>query len=538
MKADRIIKDTIALDPASGRVTGALAMSGGRLIATGSPEALDGLRGPHTVVDSLPGLTVLPGFCDSHLHMVGIGLALLGVDLQVEAGITTIDALVAAVRDRAAKIPAGQWVLGRGFDDLRLQERRNPLAADLDRASDAHPVLIRRSCGHLAVLNTRALELAGITADTPDPPGGKIERDETGRPTGVLRESAAGLVQRDQLYGPRDYRQAAELAATTLVAHGITSAHSMDSDWLHVTSQLATMAGCPRLYLTTQASSLADLEASAVFNLGFASGFGTDRLRLGPVKVMLDGSDDSGSALMHQAYEGRPDLGTGMTVMDPLEAAEVVTRAHRRGLQTSIHAIGDRAVDLAADIIGEAMAAAPRPDPRHRIEHCSFLTPHSQAAIKRLGIVAPVQPPFIPMMDGAYRQLLGRDRMSRGYMFATLLRLARAVPAGSDAPVADMCPLKGIRAAVTRLQGDGVISAPAEHVSLLDALRMYTLHGAVAAFDEGRTGSLAPGAAADLVVLSSAIDPAAMSLEPDTRVVATMIAGSWVYPDPTGPSGT
>lgn len=537
MKADRIIRDATVLDPASGRLESALAMAQGRLIAAGSAEALDALRGPRTIVDSLPGLTVLPGFCDSHLHVVGIGLALLGVDLQVEAGITSIDALVAAVRSRAARTPAGQWVLGRGFDDLRLQDRRNPVAADLDRASDAHPVLIRRSCGHLAVLNTRALEFAGITAETPDPPGGKIERDESGRPTGVLRESAAGLVKRDQLYGQRDYRQAAELAAKALVSRGITSAHSMDSDWLHVSHELQTMAGCPRLYLTTQASSLAALESSAVFNLGFASGFGTDRLRLGPVKVMLDGSDDSGSALMHEVYENRPDLGTGMTVMDPVEASEVVTRAHRRGLQTSIHAIGDRAVDLAADIIGEAMAAAPRPDPRHRIEHCSFLTAHSQAAIRRLGIVAPVQPPFIPMMDGAYRQLLGCDRMSRGYMFATLLRLARAVPAGSDAPVADMCPLKGIRAAVTRLQGDGVVSAPAEQVSLLDALRMYTLHGAVAAFDEGRTGSLAPGAAADLVVLSSTVDPTGASLEPDTTVVATMIGGNWVYPDQTGPFG-
>ncbi len=532
MKADTIITDASILDPGPGRWIEALAVAGGRILYAGTTADVLQLTGPETSVYSLPGRTLLPGFCDSHLHFVGIGLALMGVDLQVESGVTELAALIAALRERAQITPAGTWVLGRGFDDLRLRERRNPNAADLDQVSEVHPVLIRRSCGHLAVVNTAAMSMLGITANTADPPGGKIERDSSGYPTGVLREAATNLVSRDLLYSRSDYLQAAVTAARSLLEHGITSAHTMDSDWLEVAPEFQQLKDCPRLYLTTPADSLEALTGAAAYKLGFASGFGAPGLRLGPVKVMLDGSDDSGTALMHAPYPNRPELGTGIAVMDAADASEVVTTAHGRGLQVCIHAIGDRAVDLAVDMIGKAMDACERPDPRHRIEHCSFTTSGALRAIASRGVVAAVQPPFIPMMDAAYRTLLGETMMERGYLFSTLLDLARAVPAGSDAPVANMCVLRGIRAAVDRLQGDGEVSRPDQRVSLLDALRMYTSHGALASFDEAHTGGLRPGMAADLVVLDSELDLDSGVLSPDVAVAATMLGGSWVYRDP------
>lgn len=535
MKADRIIVDAAVVDPASGSFYQGLAIVGDSIVALGSQEEIRELRGPRTQVDSLSGTTVLPGFCDSHLHYVGTGLARMGADLNPEAGVTDMESLISALLEQARKVKPGQWITGRGFDDLRLRERRYPTAEDLDQVSTSHPVMIRRSCGHMSVVNTRAMEIIGLTSATPDPEGGKIERDDGGNPTGVLREKASALVDQSKIYGREDYLKALELARQALLTKGITSAHTMDSEWIALAGDLEKMQdNSPRLYLTLSVASPQELMDSPIYRMGFSSGFGTDSLRLGPVKVMLDGSDDSGTALMHKPYEGRQDLGTGMAVVEATVAGEVVRAAHARGFQVAIHAIGDLAVDLAAEMIERAMQDSPRPDPRHRIEHCSFLTPLALSAIGRSGLVAAVQPPFIPMMDQGYRSLLGPERMERGYLFKTLLGLARAVPGGSDTPVASMDVVRGIRAAVNRRQGDGVVSGPEEKVSLMEALAMYTIHGAIASFHEKRTGSLAPGKLADLVVLDQELGPHSTNLETDTRVVATMLGGQWVYRAPKG----
>ena len=521
----------------------AVAIAHGRVLAVGDDADLRDLRGAHTRVVDLAGRTLVPGFHDAHDHMIGFGMQLRMVAADATSA-PDLDALVAGLAARAAELPAGTWVKGAGYDDNKLRPARHPDRHDLDRATRDHPVYLRHTSGHMAVVNGRALELLGIDRATPDPDGGRVVRDAAGEPTGLLLETAMGLATR--AFHPHrldELVDALAAADAVYVREGITSHTEAGlgylSDLEGVAYRRAVDAGRLRVRSTlmVKAEALhalvgAEGEAGFAMTLGLATGWGDDRLRIGAVKMFSDGSLIGQTAAMRDGYVADPD-NHGLFATPKATLRDWILRAHRSGWQCAVHAIGDLAVEFILDCYEEALSDSPRADHRHRIEHCGLVSDATLERIVRLGVIPVPQQRFVGELGDGFLRVLGRERVQAGlYRQRSFVDRGVRLPGSSDRYVVRGAPLLGIHDAVNQRTDSGAPFVPAEALTAEQALRAFTLEAAYASFDEDRKGSITPGKLGDLVVLgANPLEVVPTDLR-DVTVEATMIGGAFVHGDP------
>jgi len=516
MKAESAFINGVIFTP-SGRAE-ALAVYKSRILKIGTNEEIKSLIGPKTKVIDLKGKTVLPGLIDAHVHLSGYGLALTQLDLR---GTSSIEELKKAVKEKALSLSKGEWILGRGWDQELFKEKRYPTRWDLDEVSPENPVFLRRVCGHIAVVNSKALEIASITKETEDPPRGKIDRDESGEPTGILREWAMDLIY--EKIPPPNLEQLKEALARAIkeaVKRGLTTIHFICSDRFPDelrALQLLKKEGrlLLRIYLVPPYDFLEKLE-----EIGIIAGFGDPMLKIGGIKILEDGSLGGRTAALEEPYADMPEK-KGMLIYSPEELKEMVLKIHKAGFQAAIHAIGDRAINVTLDAIEYAIKHEPR-DHRHRIEHASVVNPKIIERMRKLNVVAVCQPHFI-FTDFWAKDRLGPERTRWTYALKSL-RENVVVVGSSDCPVEPIDPLRGIWAAVTR-----PFLPENEKLTVEEAIEIYTKGGAYASFEENEKGSIEEGKLADLVVLSedpTKIDPDKIK---DIKADMVVVDGKIVY---------
>ncbi|MCS6828314.1 MAG: amidohydrolase [Caldilinea sp.] len=519
----------------------AVAMGEGRILAVGEDAEVLALAGPQTEQIDLGGRLVLPGFCDAHIHLSYYALGLREVRL---ADVRSRQQMLARICEAAARTPPGQWIVGQGWNESWWGETDFPTAAEIDAATGPEkPAIFYRSDMHSAVVNTAALRLANVTAATPDPPGGVIDRDATGAPNGFLRELAIDLVAR-HIPPPTPAEQDAALQEGIAALHrlGITAVHAQrvkdGDDGPREWASLLRLREAGKLRLRV-ACNVAAHEMVHLAGLGLRSGFGDDTLRLGHVKVFADGSLGSRTAWLLAPFSKlNPDEpnNTGVCVTPPEQMAAEFRRATELGFPISVHAIGDRANRVVLDIFEEMAAGAPTLRIPHRIEHVQIIDPTDLPRLGKLGITASVQPIHaLDDMDAADR-FLGK-RSAHMYNFRSLFESGALVAFGSDAPVADPNPFLGLHAAVVRQRVERLHSPPwhpEERISLEQAIFAYTQGAAQAAGWQDVIGSIAPGKRGDLMV----VDRNLFALSPEeinagaiaaASVVMTIFDGRVVY---------
>ncbi|MCA9878234.1 MAG: amidohydrolase [Thermomicrobiales bacterium] len=508
----------------------AVAIIGNRIARVGANADLREEIGPATPVIDLSGRTLLPGFNDNHTHPIYYGLGLSQIDAR-PATQPTLAGLLAAFRAAATEPTGsrGDWLLGRGYDDTRLDVLRHPTRHDLDAVTGGRPAWLVRTCGHLGVANSAALQLAGVSRVTPDPQGGEIARDAHGEPTGLLAETAMSLVSR---HIPRVTRagmkDALRAAGARFHAYGITSvgeASIRTSDEFAAYEELVAEGELPVRVFTMM---LIDDTLDALAGLGMRTGWGNDWLRIGPAKFFQDGSGGGRTAAMFDEYVNDPG-NRGITIYTQEELDDGFGRAHDAGFQLAAHAIGDRAITMILDAYEAALTRAPKADHRFRIEHCGMCTPEIIDRLARLQVIAVPQPNFIYELGDSYIRNFTPEQLALTYPGRTWHDHGIPTIGSSDVPVVDCNVLVNLRSAVTRLTATGQRMGPEQGVTIEEALRMFTRNGAYGSFEEHAKGTITPGKLADLVVLSG--DPRAIPAEdlPTLSVDMTVVDGKVVY---------
>ena len=518
LNAETIIlnANVITLNPKQPRAE-ALAIYDGKILAVGSNREIRDYIGEKTRVLDLKGKTVVPGFTDCHVHMTGFGQFLQTLDLR---NVKSIKEMQEKIREYAERNPEKTWILGGRWDHEKFVEKRYPTRWDLDVAVADKPVFLIRVCGHLGVANTKALELAGITRET-KVEGGRIDIDEVkGEPNGIVRENALNLVW-EAVPKPtlKELEEACVQACENAVKTGITCVHWIvnSANEIRIVQKLYSEGKLPlRVYLGVPLDLLDE-----TIKLGLSTGFGNDKVKIGFIKVFSDGSLGARTAALTEPYSDKPET-KGMLIYTQKELNEIVLKAHKAGLQLGIHAIGDRAISMVINAYENALKKAPRKNHRHRIEHCSVLNPELIKKMKRLGLIASIQPHFVNS-DFWVKERVGGKRVRWVYPFKTLIQEGLKVVSGSDCPVEPIDPLLGIWAAVTRK------TSPEENLTVEEALKTYTVNAAYASFDETKRGTIEAGKLADLTILSD--DPTA--IPPDkiknVTVETVLVDGKTVY---------
>ena len=526
-RCDRLLVGGVVHTPA-GATRLEVAIAEGRIVALVPPDDAGAWRRSAAEVTDLAGAHVFPGFTESHGHLVGYGAALEQVDLR---DTENLDELVARVRAAAAKLPAGAWVLGRGWDQNLWPGQRFPTNEKLSAAVPDHPVLLRRVDGHAALANAQALGAAGVTPSTEDPPGGRFLRDAAGRLTGVAIDSAEERLER-AVPAPTaaDIERRVLVAARHLAAFGVTEIHDAGAPRaeLAVLRALATAGRLPvRVY------AMLDGGDDALLDEEFAAGPQVRRdgmLAVRAVKLFADGALGSRGALLSAPYADEPST-RGLEVTSEARLADVVRRAGKAGFQPCIHAIGDAAVTRVLDIYERELGH--RGDLlRPRVEHAQIVRPQDVARFAALGAVASVQPTHCTADMAWVPERLGDERVGWAYRWRSLLAAKARLCLGSDVPVESPDPRLGIWAAVTRRTPQGTPAGgwnPSEALTPEEALAAYTTWAAVAAFEDDWRGVCAPGFAADFTVFDRDPIAAGAAAILQTRVVRTVVAGRDVF---------
>ncbi|MFB0567143.1 MAG: amidohydrolase, partial [Candidatus Bathyarchaeia archaeon] len=386
----------VTVDPKD-TIAEAVAVKGGRIIKVGTSEEVKALVGEETRVIDLEGKTLVPGFIETHCHPALGGTGIFEVDCR-SPPIKSIKEILEKIREKTEKTPKGEWVRARNYNENKLIERRHITRWELDQVAPDNPVFISKETGHLYVVNSKALELAGITKDTPDPPGGKIDRSpKTGEATGLLYETASMMVTKIiSPYNVEQIKEGLKHVFKQFLEWGLTTVHQATAIPISIKAcqELLATGEMPirlNLMVGTLPGVLPGYEVDVdlldlLVKLGLKSGFGGERLRIMSVKLIADGSGSGGSAAVYTPQH-RGIRGLGILVTSPEELTKQVIKAHKAGLRVSIHAIGDRGIDVALDAIEAALREHPVADMRHRIEHCSVCTPKQQERIKKLGVV-------------------------------------------------------------------------------------------------------------------------------------------------------
>lgn len=511
----------------------ALAITGDRIVAVGSDEEVRVLRGRNTRMEDLGGRRVVPGFHDAHMHFP----ARRTTDLTDAAG---PEEIIERLRTFAADLPADSWLTGRGWTPVAFPEQR-PHRRYLDDAFPDRPVLITDRDGHLALANTRALELAEVSLATPDPAGGVIEREADGTPTGLLKEGAAMRLVSRLIPPPGSEEVYAGFMAEMqrMAALGLTAVQVANAPSDALTQALNRAVGSDSMLLRVRVAvpfSAAAHDSTITRYLSLHRAHQGPFLRYGVAKGMLDGTVDGGTAAMLAPFA--TGEGSGLPMWEQEELNRTVARFHAGGIQVQLHAIGDRAIRMALDAFEHARRVSGPGERRHRVEHLEVPAPEDLPRFAALGVVASTQAIFVTPDATTltnYAPKLGPERAARAMPFRSLDDAGTIQAFGSDYPVFPVSPLLGIYTAVTRQLPDGTPSGgwhPDERISVEAGLRHYTWGSAYAAVREHELGTLTPGMLADFVVLSADIVRGTPSTLREAEVLLTVMGGRDTYRAP------
>jgi len=510
----------------------AFAVKHGRIIAVGIKSDLEELIGPNTEVIDVQTKTVIPGLIDSHAHFMDVGSArMMYVDLSEEAGVRNITDIQDRLRERAEQTPKGEWVFGYQEDDSKLEEKRHPTRWELDEASTDHSIMVTTVGGHFWMANSKAFELADVTKETPDPVGGKFDRDsETGDIIGYLHEEAYNVLRPDG--PPNPTREQSYSGAKQILEEcasvGLTCVYDLvDRPEMRAAIDLKNAGELPiRMRMDVIIDLVPELD-----KLGIYRGLGDDWLRICGVKFFFDGAISARTAAVSEPYLNKPDF-YGVFATTEEIARKTLKEAYANGYRISAHANGDRAIDLYLDIMEELQNEYPREDPRNRDIHCTVVNPSIVERIKKLGILPTIFGPYAYYHGDKLIPSFGEKRLEWMFAARSFLDVDVMIAAHSDHPCAPYPPLMAIHALVNRTTKAGHPIGRSQSISVVEALKLYTTHAAYHQFDEDKLGSLEAGKLADFVVLSDDILSIPIDTIIDIKVDMTFIGGKKVFQRP------
>lgn len=505
----------------------AVAIRDGKILRVGSNEHVQEVFWEGTEVHDLGGLSLLPGLIDSHMHPGSYGVFWV-IGVRCGPDVASIDELLERIKGKADATSNGKWILGYSLDDVKLG--RYPTRTELDSVCPDNPLYIQRRDGHIGVVNSLALKEGGITKETPDPPHGKIDRDEEGEPTGVLREAAKDIVYNMMPpYTIEEYVEGLRHVFDEFISLGLTTIHASMTDSKEFRAmQRLKAADDLKLRVCVHASGREEGMLESLIAAGIQTPFGDDWLKLTEIEWVFDTSTSGRTAAYYRPYVGEPD-NFGILLYDQDDITDRVTRAHKAGLRVGLDGIGDRGIDRALDAIEAALKESPREDHRHRIEHCCYVPPPIQERLKELGVIDASANGFLHDLGDAYRANRGEEEMRWMWPHRTLIDQGIPAPGHSDCPVCSPNPWLGIYGLVTRKSSGGQVLYADEGITPLEAIKAYTIDGAYSAWEEKTKGSIEPGKIADLIVVDR--DPMTIPHEElkDIKTVMTVVDGKILY---------
>ncbi|WP_368652432.1 amidohydrolase [Ornithinibacillus sp. 4-3] len=496
----------------------------------GDTEPALNWKGKNTEVVDLEGKTLMPGFIESHVHPVDYAIKLLEIDCRATSA-PSIEDVLKKIKEQTQSTPENEWIRGWGWDDSKLKEKRKITRWDLDKVSPNHPVILKRTCGHVAVANSKAFEMSGITKDTSQPKGGNIEYDQSGEMTGILEELAQDLLSLPE-YDYNDLKKGFELAQKDFAKWGITTVHDMSAvqENMQLYQDLLsddnlTVRVRPWIWALNQNGWKGHLNQT--LSLGIKSGFGNDMIRIQGMKYMLDGSVGGRTAAVDQPYED--DNHKGILYFSTDEIAPYMKQAILGDLRVAIHAIGERAIEVSIQAFEEAHKEANISNMRNRIEHCALPTEDHLKRMKELGLIAASSIGFIYHIGDSYIKNLGTERMKRVYPHRTFIDYGIVAPGNSDLPVTGGNPWTGIYGAVNRKTISGQVSDSVQNISAYEAVKAYTVDAAYSSCEENIIGVIKASAKADLIIVSE--NPLEVDTEKlkDLEVEETFMNGKSIY---------
>jgi predicted amidohydrolase YtcJ len=508
----------------------AVAILGDRIVAVGSSADVDAWRGPNTHVVDAGGKLLLPGFNDAHVHFVSGGMQLTNVQLK---DASSPQEFARRIGERAKVTAKGEWILGGNWDETKWNPPNMPTKELIDAVTPDTPVFVSRYDGHMGLANSVALRLAGITAKTPDPPGGTVVRDAEGNPTGALKDAATDYI--DKVIPPLSHDQRLKIVVRALAyaaSVGVTSVQHLVASYddIAVYSELLQRDELTtRIYAAPSITQVDDLA-----KLGIGRAFGGPYLRIGALKAFADGSLGSGTAYFYEPFLNQgTNRGLLSDEMHPISLMRNrYMKADAAGLQICTHAIGDEGISTILDLYSEVIKAHGEADRRLRIEHAQHMAAKDFERFAQLHVIASVQP-YHAIDDGRFAEAhIGHDRASRTYAFRTFLDHGVRLAFGTDWEVAPLDPLLTVYAAVTRATLDGKNPNgwfPEQKLSVAEAIEAYTVGSAYAEFQEKVKGSITPGKLADMVLLSDDIFSIVPEKIRDVRVLQTFVGGRLVF---------
>lgn len=502
----------------------AVAISNGKIIAVGSDSDILHLAGSTTRKINIGGKTITPGFIDAHSHPASSGLSHLR---KVDCDLRSIKAIQDAIMEKAIKTPPDEWVRGFKYDDTKTADGRYISRYDLDEVTTEHPVIIVHRGGHTAYVNSKALELGEVNRDTPDPEGGQIVRDENGEPTGLLKETATNLVEKYIVDEdtPEDRQAGVKLITQMMVKTGITSvtdAYGSPKTLQAYRDAYNEGESSTRIYCM-----IGYFAIDEMIEQGTKTGDGNEWVRIGGMKLTCDGSISERTARLSEPYVGRPD-DFGIIVMDEDELYNHAIKAHKANWQIGIHANGDVGIDKALNVYERIQKEHPRKDPRFRLEHCTVINDDLVRRIKSLNAIPNPFSTYV-YFHGEKMVNYGKERLENMFAVKSFLDAGINVTQTSDYPPGPFEPMMALQSSVTRTDMSGNVWGPSQKISVEEAIKVGTINGAYASYEEDIKGSLETGKLADLVVLENdptKVDPSTII---DIKIERTMVDGKWVY---------
>jgi predicted amidohydrolase YtcJ len=493
------------------RKTQLVAIKDGNILAVKSNEAFTKLKDRKSKIIDCQGKTVLPGFLDSHIHIQAFAESFVSINLDSGNHVRSISDIQSRIRAQAKKLPTGTWIRCKGYNEFYLKKKQHPTRWELDRAAPHHPIKLTHRSGHAHVLNSLALNRVGISKQTPDPPGGLIDRDsQNGEPTGLLFEMREHLSKHIPPLEKNELERGIKKANHKLLSLGITSVQDASSynnspQWEKFLYWKKRGLLKPRIKIMLGADGLYTGQGKDFFNQKIEN-----QLQMNGIKIILDQT-------------------AGDLIPSQDELNRMVLKIHAAGLQVAIHAIEESAVESACSAIEYALQKIPKADHRHRIEHCSVCSPGILKRIATLGIFVVTNPAFIYYHGDRYLATMSKRQRKYLYSIGSLLKEGIQVSAASDCPVAPANPLVGIYSAATRMTAAGKVISSGEKILPIDAFKLYTQYAALAGFEENKKGSITPGKLADLIILSD--DPIRTPVNdlPELEVEMTIINGEIVW---------
>ncbi|UCH02276.1 MAG: amidohydrolase [Candidatus Bathyarchaeota archaeon] len=533
--ADMVLKNgkVVTID-ANESMVEAIAVKFGKILEVGLTKDINSFIGPQTKIIDLNEKTVIPGLIDSHCHITsaeGTMRAMGVIDASYETGTRSISDIQAKILEQVKKKPKDEWINVVKEDDSKLVEKRHPTKWDLDEVAPNHPVIVSTVGGHFSIVNSRAFQMANITMNSPDPIGGRFERDpKTGKLTGWIHENARKKIQPIRFGRPPTLKEAMngiQWMAEQYAAHGITCASDGGITHSIVVKAIQLLARDKALPIRMRLDLWYDFMPHLIA-LGIGEGFGDPMVQINAIKIVVDGAISARTAWVTEPYLHRSNYYGEPAITKEL-LYKIIMNAYPKGYRFAVHANGERAINMFLDVIEEAQQKYPRKDPRNRIIHCTVITSKIVQRIKRLGILPTIFGPYPYYHGDKILPAFGAKRLERMFAARTFLDEGIKVAAHSDHTAAPYPPLMGIHALVNRKTSSGKKIGTSQRISVMDALKLYTINAAYHTFEEKAIGSIEPGKYADIVVLGKDI----LSVSPESiiniPIDMTIVGGKIVY---------